>query len=427
VLEAAESLTAKSLLRRRIGDTGEARLVMLQSIHEYALYRLLEVGERDELRRRHAHYYLGLAEQAELELVGQGQAVWIRRLETETANLRASFAWALDVEELELVLRAAGALTRFWSVRGQMAEGRTWLDYALARAEDVAPGVRVKALYASGYAALGQGDYEVAADRFGESLALARETGDELGVAMALAQLGWVVAARGNVARAEELSGESLALARALDDPRTASTALGNLADAAVARGDFERAAQLLEESLELRRALADDRNVANALINLGRVELARGRADRAAALLDEGLELARVLGDTWGTSVALSSLAGVDLARGEASRASELLAESLTLCSDRQDRRLAAECLEGMSVAATLLGDGLRAARLAGAAESLRSAAGAILSPVERSLADLRSAVPAGADAAVEQARGASFSFEEALDYALTESATNS
>jgi predicted ATPase len=72
VLEAAESLTAKSLLRRRIGDTGEARLVMLQSIHEYALYRLLEVGERDELRRRHAHYYLGLAEQAELELVGQG-------------------------------------------------------------------------------------------------------------------------------------------------------------------------------------------------------------------------------------------------------------------------------------------------------------------------------------------------------------------
>src|SRR5207247_7516585 len=101
-----ESLLEKNLLRRQSEEAGEARFTMLQSIQEYALFRLLERGEADDLRRRHARHYLLLAERVEPELRRAGQAVWVRRLEAEAGNLRAAFAWALDSEELQLGMRA---------------------------------------------------------------------------------------------------------------------------------------------------------------------------------------------------------------------------------------------------------------------------------------------------------------------------------
>ena len=421
VLRTVESLLDQSLLRP--ADSG-GRFRMLQSIQEYALFRLLERGDADELRRRHARHYLSLAVSAQPELVGPDQAAWVRRLDAEVGNLRAAFDWALESDELELGLRAAWALTRFWSVAGHMSEGRQWLNQALDRASGVDPAVRARALFAAGYGALGQGDFEDASTRFGESLALAREIGDDHAVAMSLAQLGWLVAARGEGTRAIAISEESLALARRLRDPRTASVALANLAETAVARGDYDRAAKLFGESLALRRDAGDSRNVANALLELGRIELARGEDQRAVSLLDEGLRLARELGDTWGVSVALASLGGVALARGDYDGAAEPLTQSLVLCSERRDKRLAAECLAGLALVALEHDDPVRAARLGGAADRMRKAVGAAPSSVERVLDDRhRWAGPAALGPAAfeaERQRGAALPFADAVAYGL-------
>jgi non-specific serine/threonine protein kinase len=426
VLAGIESLHRKSLLQREDASASEPRLTLLHPIQEYALYRLLERGELGELRRRHANYYLRLAEEAEAELVGPEQATWVGHLELESGNLRAALAWALEGDQLEHGMRAAGALSRFWSIRGQVSEGRLWLDQALRRGSDVDPGVRAKALFAAGYAALGQGDFSEAVDRFADSLALARAANDEQGVASSLAQLGWLSSARGEFERSVALSEESLSLARRLGDARTASLALATLGEAAAAHGDYDRSAELLVECLELRRAAGDRRNVANALLNLGRIELVRGREEQAASLLDEGLELARELRDTWGIAVGLSSNAVAALLREDRGRARELLAESLTLCWERRDRRLAAECLAGLATVAAQAGNPARAARLSGAAGHVRETTGAVPSPLERLLEELRSAAPPEAPSAetlaAEEARGRAFSFEQAVADALGE-----
>ena len=48
------------------------------------------------MRRRHAAYFLKLAEEEEQASQGPLQGVWLDRLETEHDNLRAALSWSLD-------------------------------------------------------------------------------------------------------------------------------------------------------------------------------------------------------------------------------------------------------------------------------------------------------------------------------------------
>ncbi|HSH78927.1 MAG TPA: adenylate/guanylate cyclase domain-containing protein, partial [Herpetosiphonaceae bacterium] len=131
VLDAVESLVGKSLLREAAA-ADEPRLGMLETIREYALERLDQGGEADETRRRHAAYFLQVAEEAEPQLAGRQQIAWLNRLELEHDNLRAALRWAIDCGDAATALRLVGSLSRFWHDRGYAGEGRQWLAQALA-------------------------------------------------------------------------------------------------------------------------------------------------------------------------------------------------------------------------------------------------------------------------------------------------------
>ena len=91
-------------------------------------------ARRRHSQRRHAEYYVLLAEDAEARFqTGEETPQLGRRLEAENDNLRAALAWCGTAGELELELRIASALLLFWTVRGYLTEGRRWLDDALAR------------------------------------------------------------------------------------------------------------------------------------------------------------------------------------------------------------------------------------------------------------------------------------------------------
>ena len=88
VLDGLTSLVEKNLLRVEPGVGGEPRFSMLETIREYALERLETNGEADDLRRRHADYYLVLAEASEPEILGPDQAAWLETLDAEQDNFR---------------------------------------------------------------------------------------------------------------------------------------------------------------------------------------------------------------------------------------------------------------------------------------------------------------------------------------------------
>lgn len=261
------SLADKSLVRVEADGGDEPRLAMLETIREYAWQRLVAHGEAAEAQRRHAAYFLALAEQAEPELRGPHQATWLARLEREHDNLRAALRWARESGETEQGLRLAATLWRFWQGRGHLREAHDWLETFLTRDDDTnrnaPPAVRAKALNAAGAAAYRYGDHARAAIRFEESLTLRRIGGDKRGIANALNNLGLVATEQGDHARAHALFMESLALWQALGDARGIAMVSENLGGVLIEWGELTQAIALMEESLAVKEELSDAWGVA--------------------------------------------------------------------------------------------------------------------------------------------------------------------
>lgn len=139
VLPGLAALVDKSLIRRwespasEDGDD-EPRLGLLETIRAFGLEKLVEEGEAAEVRRRHAAYYLALAEQANAQARGPDQRRWLALLERDHDNMRAALQWLLESGEVAGAQRLAGALWHFWLVRGHLSEGRRWLAAVLRAA-----------------------------------------------------------------------------------------------------------------------------------------------------------------------------------------------------------------------------------------------------------------------------------------------------
>jgi predicted ATPase/class 3 adenylate cyclase len=340
---ALETLAEHSLLRH-----DRDRFHMLETIRAYALERLAERGEEEELRRRHAEHFAEFAEGAEMAVLrGEEQAAWIERVEADHDNLRAALAWTHDAGELELELRLAGALRGFWYVRSYLGEGRRWYAQALS-----APGPQPKALRAKA-----------------------------LRGAMALAHR------QGRFDDAQRYADEAHELYCEVDDEEGVQTALNNLAAIAVSRGEHERARTLFEESIGLARRRDDRWGVALTDSNLGYLALTLDDVDGAERHLEDSLALLRELGANEETAIPLQNLGFVALRRDDLARARELFEQSRDLSERVGWQEGVNYALEGL--AAVLVGEGRpeQAAEALGAAERVRRETGVSLEPLERAL----------------------------------------
>ena len=345
----AAGLLDVSLITVTDGPDGEPRVGMLETIREYALERLEQAGDLDEARRRHAEYYAGVAERADEQLRGSGPAELpaLDRLEAEHDNLRAALTWSLqtpapgpapaDGERAAIGLRLAQALAYFWYRHGHAAEGRRWLQRAI----------------------------DLAGEDGGAPLA---QLAHWLGVL--LQQQGEPEAARAVLER-------SLAIWRDLGDRDQQARELNSLGITHHHLDDFDTARSLLEQSAALSREVGSHMRVAAALTNLGQLESDAGNFDRATEVLQEALAIDRQQGDSLGVAIDQQSLAGVALRAGRAQEARDLLfamADYVVSCGDPE---LLATTLEMCAANAAQLGEGLRAARLVGAAEAMRQKTG--------------------------------------------------
>jgi predicted ATPase/class 3 adenylate cyclase/Tfp pilus assembly protein PilF len=323
-LDTLESLVDKSLIRH----TGE-RFWMLETIREYALDELDDLGEAEELRRRHAAYFLLLCEESKRKLEGgREQVVWLERLEQERDNLRASLAWAREAD-VELGLRLAVALVGFWDIRGPIGEARAWLSTLLERANEETLELQAEVLpWACDYARV-QGDYDEAHALGEESLRLARQFGDPMAIARALHDLAELAVERGEYERAQGLYEAAIATASEVGYPGTGS--LLNLGDLALIQHDYERADELSRRALAQLREQGKYQHESIALSNLAQVELRRGRYAESLSRLEEGLALTQRLGYDEGSAAFLQTLAALLAAQGRPREAARMLAASET------------------------------------------------------------------------------------------------
>ena len=224
---------------------------MLETIREFALDRLTASGEEEQTRRRHAEYFLALAERSEPGFYGPGQAESVALLTREHANIRAALAWTLEAGDASTGLRLAVTLGRFWHVGGHLGERQRWLERALEGSPDAPATLRAKALRLLGDGAWDTGDPAEAQDFYERSLALAHEANDRLRIAEALMGVGALAAEqRGDFAAAETHLAQSVALREEIGDRWGAALIRLNLAEIATARGDRVTARSLIEAAL---------------------------------------------------------------------------------------------------------------------------------------------------------------------------------
>jgi predicted ATPase/DNA-binding CsgD family transcriptional regulator len=362
----------------------ETRYRLLETIRQYGQDKLQERGEVVTVREGHRDWFLGLAEQAEPELLGSQQLAWFDRLEVEYDNLRAALSWSLDRGEAEIAARIGVAIWHFWLVRGYLSEGRRWLERALAGISGRSA-VRAQALHAAGVLARHQDNYARATILLEESLELRRALGDKEGTGYALYSLGMLAHNRGDYERATTFSEESLLLFREVGNKRGMALVLSGLGLTVLYQGDSERARARCEESLILFRELGDTRSTAGSLTNLGITVLQAGEDERAAALFEESLSLRQKLGDKGGSAHTLTLLGRVALDRHDLERARGCYAESLALRQEIGDKEGIAAALEGLAGVAGVQGQPISAARLYGATAALRDTIGAPLPPPDR------------------------------------------
>jgi predicted ATPase/class 3 adenylate cyclase len=424
LLDGVTSLTDKSLLRQDERSEGEPCFVMLETIREFGLERLVESGEQEAIRRQHAEFFLKLAEQAEPQLQGPQQGTWLGKLETEHDNLRAALGWGLERGDGDLALRLCVAAWGFWFLHGHLSEGRRLLEGALAAAPRLPTSNRARALYALGRFVHTQGEYAEARRLYQESLTIYGELGDKQGIARTLSILGQAAHDEGDFAMARSLYDESLGIFRELGDRSGIAGSLFRLAIAAEAVDDHASQQSLLEEGLVLFRELGNKQGIASSLNSLGELARRRGDYDSARAHYEESLSIFQELKHKWGTANALHNLGCVAREQGHHSQAASLFGDSMALYRQLGNRKGVVDCLAALAGLAAAQGRWERAASLFGASAALLAEMSANLEPADRAESDrdleaTRGQMDAPAFAAAWSA-GHILSLDEAVELAL-------
>ena len=372
ILDGIAALVSKSLLRQTDGDT-EPRFGMLETIRDYAGERLRTDFDADATERRQAAFYMSFAETAEPHLTRMEQASWLDRCELERPNLRRAIDWAIGSGEVDLGLRMAAALWRFWHQRGPLWEGRKALDQLLAL-----PGssreTRARALSAAGGLAWWDGDFVATRRHYEDGFALCTADEETAVRVRALYDLGFALVWSG------------------IQD---------NLKD-------LDRAEELLRQSLTLAERLDDRHGSARAYRALG---LAQGIARRdprgAIPLFEQSVALFETLGERWELNESLIGLANGHRFSGDKARGREYYLQGLDLMAAAGNRPAMAWLLFLVAAVEGEMGRQERVARLWGAAEAVREAAGEIRPPAAALLIvdPLGAARQAIGDEAVERA----------------------
>lgn len=414
------SLAEKSLLVYESSDGAETRFGMLNVIREYARDKLEQAGLLSVTHQRWAARCLALAREAQPHLCGPRQQEWFDRLDAEFSNLRAVIDWCATHDPaggLEIAL----ALQWFLYARGHLSEARLWLVSLLHPPEagaaampasllasgrclagffawqqgDHAQAVALssqaldhfqesgdrlgaaRALYNLGSVALLQSDYPRAAECLSESAALFQQEGSAHDLAIALNDLGLVTKDQGHFEQARAHHEESLRLHRQAGNPRGIAQSLLRLSIVAYWQAQFQRAAGLSEQALALNQHLGNRAGMAYCPDMLGASLHKLGDTARAAGCLTEDLRLFQELGDRMGMALVDCAIGTLRLEQGDPARAADHFTEALRLSEAIGDKWRAAFALEGL--AGALAGSHpIAAARLFGAAQALREAIGA-------------------------------------------------
>lgn len=403
VLTALTELRERSLVLAEEEPEGTIRFRLLETLREFALEQQT-VAVETEIRRRHAGYFLYLAETARPQLAGTQQREWLRRLETEHDNFRLALEWSTATGSVAAGLRLGIALTPFWDTRGYAGEGQEWLSRLLGLphsepADQDAHRLRAHALNSCALLLRSLTRFAEAERYAADALDLWEELGDTRGRTVSLQLAATLAYSREDYRQARRLVEEALALAEQNGDRAGAAGARTNLGNIALEESRWDDAWELFSASLQQHQADGNIKRAADTLNNLGLTARYRGDLPAARRLLEDSLTICRDLADKSGTAITLLNLGAVARLEGTFAEAHTALQEAAQLAFEADTRRALAWCVRERGHLACAEQDFENGLRLLHAAENLRTALGMSFNPADpnelkRSLAAARTSL---------------------------------
>jgi hypothetical protein len=301
---------------------------MLDTIREYAVERLEAGPDFDEVHRRHAEYFLSVAEAANLNagVLRPGAVQRLDLAQPELDNFRGALAWTLRSGSIALGLEIATALEQLWTL-DDPNEGVRWFERLFERpeAESVSPALRGHALRGLGSVLGIAGHFARAEELWVRSLEVFEQLEDDEGRAVLLHRLGIAASWRGELGRARELVAASDELHRRAGNVWGLTQTTGTLGSIARDEGDERAALELVGESATLAREAGSLWWESGALAELACLSVKAGLLVEGEARARESLALAAELGDRSGRVFGVGILARVAAERGQLERAGRL------------------------------------------------------------------------------------------------------
>ena len=322
VADLVDALVAKSILLRR--GRGTARYRLLDTIAEFGLAKLRGRGNERRLRLRHRAYYAALA--ARQEAFGRGRAEWISALDADHENLRAALRFCLS----EPGGAAAGAqiacdLWRYWETHGHLTEGRRVLAALLERLGQTSPAPR--ALWVAGFLAMVQGDMSTARTLLEAGLSAARLLGDRNAEAWALSFLGYVTYSLGQAEDGQARVESAIRLHEETGNQIGVALALAQAGFIRLCSGEPQMAADLYAHCARVSESSGNVWYQTYAQWAVGVATWMLGDPGSAAVSVRDALAVMRRADDPIGVALCLDALAWIAASQDETARSLTLLA----------------------------------------------------------------------------------------------------
>jgi hypothetical protein len=368
-LEVLEGLADNNLLLVQATNGDAGRLVLLETVREFALSRLARRAGARELRDRHCEHFLALAERTRPELRRTNSPALLARLDREVENFRAALRWAVERPAPLMALRLATALAPYWTLRCRYAESARWLEASLTLCGQAAPpGLRAAALERYAYDLVFENSGEPAEAAAQESLALRRTLDDTAGVAASLEALAYVAQQRNRREEAYRYASEAERLGREAGDAQTRTDATHTMAGVAPT---LEQALALGEQAAAAHRAAGNRRKLAQLQSNLSYAALCHGDDAVARRLTEEAVRAAEQVEDPVLVAYAYGNAGVAALLTGDTERASAAFARELEYATQHGYTTPLHEALDGLATVAAARGQDELAATLLGAADA--------------------------------------------------------
>lgn len=391
------SLVDKSLLRRVTARTRGLRAVDRFEIHDLMRQFAQEKQQSDVLAAQvvsdqFSEYYIRLLEKLSEDIRSEDQLDALELIDSDLEAFRTAWENTFSGLYKRVNRRAAEALFQYYNLRSLYQEGETdfsiavagierWLNEECIPAEDLMHirGLNALSLMGEGFFCSGRGEtrraselYEkcleitpgltefdraiifmylefdytrpsarIAAEKFEESMAVLRASGDRWAQAALL--LGHALYSQNvlpDLGRAVGLLRESLELFRVLGDRWGMEVCYNSLALQMYGLGEYEQVKLLTLEGLALSQALSDRWQVAEGLLNLGQADTALGNYERAKEDYQTSLAIMRELGNRRSIATHLACLGYVQYLLAEYPDAESSFKEALWLTEEVNDQR---------------------------------------------------------------------------------------